>query len=105
MACFRRQDWAKMLTLVTDDIERWEVGAPTPSRGKKELDRDIRPGPDVVKLESNVTRMVEEGDVVVAEGTVEVHKENGNVIAVRYLDLFEFDGGKIQRVTAYTVVV
>ena len=94
-----------MLSLVTDDIERWEVGAPTPVRGKPALDREIRPGPDVRQLETEVTRTVEEGSVVVAEGTVRVHKNDGNVIHVRYCDVFEFEGEKIRRATAYAIVV
>lgn len=105
MASFARQDWPGMLALTTDDVERWEVGAPTRTRGKKELDREIRPGPEVTELRSHVTRMTEEGNVVVAEGMVEVIKKDGVVIRVQFCDIFEFEGEKIKRLTAFTSVV
>ncbi len=105
MACFSRQDWTGMAALVTDDVERWEVGAPKPSHGKQEFDQEIRPGPDVSELRATVSRMFEEGDVVAAEGSVQVSLKDGKVIDVRYCDIFEFEDGKIKRLTAYTNVV
>lgn len=105
MSCFRRQDWEGMLPLLTDDVERWEVGSPNPSHGKQEFDQTIRPGPEVQELGSTVDRMTEEGNIVAAEGTVRVSLKDGQVINVRYCDIFEFEDGKVKRLTAYTNVV
>ena len=104
-AYFSRQDWPGMLPLLTDDVERWEVGAPTRTHGKTEFERDMAPGPDVARLTNKVDRMVEEGSVVVAEGRVEVSKKDGSVIHVRYCNVYEFDGERVKRITAYAVVV
>ena len=105
MACFSRQDWPGLLSLVTDDVERWEVGGPTPSRGKTEFDQGVRPGQDVVSLDGEIDRLLEEGNVVVADGTVRVSLKDGKAINVRFCDLFEFEGEKVKRLTAYTSVV
>ncbi len=103
--CFSHQDWARMLPLVTDDVERWEVGEPHRSQGKAEFERDIRAGPDVVELHGDVARMTEEGGVVVAEGTVRVSLKDGKTIRVQICNVFEFEGEKIRRITSFGVVV
>lgn len=105
MDCFGRQDWPGLIELLTDDVERWEIGAPAPTRGKAAVGADMQPGPEVARLESIVDRMVEEGDVVVAEGTVIVSKKDGKAITVRFCTLFEFEHSKIRKISAYTVVV
>ena len=94
-----------MLPLLTDDVERWEVGAPRPARGKKEFEQEMRPGPDVVGLQSDVARVIEEGDAVVAEGTVRVNKKDGSTINVRFCTIFDFDGERVKRLTAFAIVV
>lgn len=103
--CFNHQDWTRMLSLVTDDIERWEVGEPHRSKGKAEFERDIRAGPDVVELHGDVARMTEEGSVVVAEGTVRVSLKDGKIIRVQICNVFEFEGEKIRRITSFGVIV
>lgn len=94
-----------MLPLLTDDVERWEVGAPARARGKKEFEKEMAPGPDVTKLTNRITRMVEEGSVVASEGTVQVSKKDGSIINVQYCNVYEFAGGKVKRITAYANVV
>ena len=94
-----------MLPMLTEDVERWEVGAPNRTHGKKEFEREVQPGADVTKLTNSITRLVEEGDVVVSEGTVQVSKKDGSVINVGYCDVWEFEGEKVKRITAYTSVV
>ncbi len=103
-ACFNRQDWAGMLPLLTDDIERWEPGTPQPTRGKKEFEENMRPGPDVVGLRSQVARMTEEGNVVVAEGKVWVSPKDSKTINVDFCTIFEFEGSKVRRITAFSAV-
>ena len=103
--CFNRQDWVGMLPMLTDDVERWEVGAPQSTRGKKEFEQEMAPGPDVTDLREEITRMVEEGNVVACEGKVRVSKKDGKVINVRFCNLYEFEGEKVKRITAYGIVV
>ncbi len=104
-ACFNRQDWSGMLPMLTEDVERWEVGAPKRSRGKKEFEAEMAAGPDVARLRNDISRMVEEGNVVVSEGTAQVFKKDGGVIRVQYCDVWEFEGEKVKRITAYTHVL
>jgi len=94
-----------MLGLFTDDIERWEVGAEKRTHGKAEFEKEVLPGPDVVRLGIRVNRMIEEGNVVVAEGLAHIVKKDGGTTAVQYCDIFEFEGEKVRRITAYGAVV
>jgi uncharacterized protein len=94
-----------MLDLFTDDIERWEVGANKRTRGKAEFESEVLPGPDVVRLGIRVDRMIEEGNAVVAEGLAHIFKQGGEPIAVQYCDIFEFEGDRVRRITAYGAVV
>ncbi len=103
--CFARQDWKQMLELFTEDIERWEVGAPHRTHGKAEFEKEVLPGPEVVRLGNRVEKLIEEGSVVVAEGRAQVFKKDGSILDIQYCDVFEFDGEKIRRITAYGSVV
>jgi limonene-1,2-epoxide hydrolase len=103
--CFANQDWKAMLTLFTDDVERWEVGAAHRTHGKAEFETEVLPGPDVVRLGMKIDRTIEEGNVVVAEGLAHVYKKDGATIDVQFCDIFEFEGEKVRRITAYGAVV
>jgi uncharacterized protein len=45
--------------------------------------------------------MIEEGDVVVAEGSVRTHKRDGDALSLRFCDVFVMEAGKIRRLTSY----
>ncbi len=47
-----------------------------------------------------VTRMVEEADVVVVEGTVEHRKREGGVLDAVFCDVFELREARIERLTS-----
>ena len=103
--CFARQDWNGMLPMLTDDVERWEVGAPKRTRGKREFEDEMRPGENVTRLADQLFRLVEEGNVVVAEGKVQVFKKDGSVTDVQYCNVHEFEGERVKRITSYGNVV
>lgn len=94
-----------MLALLADDVERQEAGEDGAWRGKKEFDRNIRPSPAVQEMRGEISRMVEEGNTVVAEGVVRLSMKDGNRLKVQFCDVFEFDGHKVKRLTAFTAVV
>ena len=48
-----------------------------------------------------VTRMIEEADVVVAEGTVRTERTDGAVAQLAFCDVFEMRDGKVRRLTSY----
>ncbi len=103
-ARFSRQDWPGLVSLMTEDAERREAGVPGSIRGRKDIERDMAPSPDISSMRMEVARMVEEGSLVVAEGSVRLTKRDGGVIHVLFCNLFEFQGKKIRRVTSYSAV-
>ena len=48
-----------------------------------------------------VTRMVEEDDVVVAEGTVKHQKKDGSLLNAVFCDVFAIRDARIMRLTSY----
>ena len=52
-----------------------------------------------------VTRMVEEDDVVVAEGTVRNTLEDGSVLSLLYCHVFLMREGRIRHLTSYLMPV
>lgn len=50
-----------------------------------------------------VTRMTEEDDVVIAEGSVLTHRDDGTLMSLAFCDVFEMQDGKIRRLVSYLV--
>jgi len=51
------------------------------------------------------SRLTEENDIVVAEGTVESKDDKGSPINLVFCDVFEMKGGKIRRLISYLMNV
>ena len=100
MAGFRVTDHALILSCLTDDVE-WEIPGMFHSRGKAAFDREIENDAFVGHPDIVVTRMIEEGNVVVAEGSVRTQKREGGELRLRFCDVFDMEGGKIKRLTSY----
>ena len=45
--------------------------------------------------------MIEEGNIVVAEGTVKSKFKNGQLLHASFCDVFHFENNKISRLTGY----
>jgi uncharacterized protein len=99
---FNKSDHQQILSCLTDDIE-WLMPGGFHLKGKdafdKEIENDAFKGSPVVKI----TRMVEENDVVSAEGTVRAQWKNGDVLNAVFCDVFEMEDSKIKRLTTYQV--
>ncbi|MHB1909441.1 MAG: nuclear transport factor 2 family protein [Nitrososphaerales archaeon] len=92
--------------LLTNDVEwiEWGDGVPVTgviTRGKAAFIQNF--GED--KLRTEITRMTEEKNVVVAEGIVRVHKKEGKIITVRFCDIFELENSKIKRLSSFGAMV
>jgi ketosteroid isomerase-like protein len=48
-----------------------------------------------------ITRLIEEGEIVVAEGAVKAKLKDGNSIDAVFCDVFHFANGKISKLTTY----
>jgi uncharacterized protein len=92
--------------LLADDVEwiEWVDGVPAAgarTQGKAAFIRNY--GDD--ELRTEITRMTEENNVVVAEGITHVHKKDGRVFSVRFCDIFELEHGKIKRKSSFGALI
>ena len=101
---FNATDHAKILSCLTDDVV-WDIPGAFHAVGKAEFDQQIE-GDDFVGHPSiTITRMVEEDDVVVAEGSVTSARKDGGRLHALFCDVFEMRGGKIKRLVSYLTVL
>lgn len=103
---FATIDRSKRAPLLSDDVEwiEWVDGVPASGsrlQGKAAYIQNF--GDD--ELRTQVTRMTEEDNVVVTEGTVRVYKKDGKILTVRFCDIFELEGGKIKRLNSFGALV
>jgi uncharacterized protein len=101
---FRRSDHAQILSCLTDDVE-WEIPGVFHLRGKEAFDQEIENDAFVGRPAITVTRMMEENDVVVAEGLVRTQRKDGQALSLRYCDVFAMQAGKIKHLTSYLMEV
>ncbi len=95
---FLNRDPSTVAALVADDMEwvEWGDGVPPSGvvhRGTAGISENI--GDDTLRNE--ITRMTEEGDVVVAEGICHVTKTDGRSLKVRFCNIFELKNGRVRR--------
>ena len=102
MSAFRVTDHAGVLACLTDDVE-WLLPGAFHARGKEAFDREIENDAFTGSPDIRVSRLTEENDVVIAEGTVGAHLKDGTPFHLAFCDVFEMRGGKIARLTSYLV--
>jgi ketosteroid isomerase-like protein len=101
---FRRSDHGLVLSCLTEDVE-WEMPGAFHLRGKKAFDGEIENPEFVGSPTITITRLVEEDDVVVAEGTVRARRKTGASLHAVFCDVFVMERGKIRRLITYLVQV
>jgi uncharacterized protein len=97
---FRRSDHEQILSCLTDDVE-WEIPGAFHARGKAAFDKQIEDDGFVGSPAITITRLTEEDDVVVAEGSVRTQRKDGTFLNLSFCDVFEMHGGRIQRLISY----
>lgn len=102
MEGFRRTDHAMILECLTDDVE-WEIPGAFHIHGKTEFDHHIESDAFTGKPEITVSRLTEENDVVIAEGSVRTQLKDSRRLDLVFCDVFEMRGGKIRRLVSYLV--
>ena len=100
LAAFEQPDPAPVLACLADDVE-WVLPGAFHLRGKDAFAREIRNENFIGDPQITVTRIVEDGDVVVAEGTVRTQRRDGAWLQLAYCDVFELRGGLIRKLTSY----
>jgi uncharacterized protein len=101
---FNRSDHAQILSCLSDDVE-WVMPGAFHVTGKEAFDREIENDAFTGSPTVTLTRMVEENDVVMAEGTVRAAWKSGAVLEAVFCDAFEMEGGKIKRLISYLVML
>ena len=99
---FNRSDHAQILSCLTDDVE-WLMPGTFHLHGKhafdNEIENDAFTGSPIVKI----TRMTEENDVVIADGTVRAAWKGGGFLDAVFCDVFEMAEGRIRRLITYLI--
>jgi ketosteroid isomerase-like protein len=104
MQAYGSWDHQAVLACLTDDVE-WVVPGAFHLTGREAFDNEIEGHGAAGPPEIMVTRLVEEGDVVVAEGTVRNALEDGGVLSLVFCDVFRMRDGLIRHLTSYLMTV
>jgi uncharacterized protein len=104
MEGFNKSDHEMILSSLTDDIE-WILPGGFHLKGKEEFDKEIENPAFEGKPSIVVNRMIEEKDVVIAEGTVRAKKKDAEFINLVFCDVFVMKKGLIKQLTSYLMEV
>ena len=72
---------------------------------KAQFDKNIEDDAFVGSPTITISRMVEENDIVIAEGSVRIRKRDGGFLKAVFCDVFAMQNGKIKRLTSYLIEV
>jgi ketosteroid isomerase-like protein len=101
---FRRSDHQLILSCLTDDVE-WVIPGMFHVQGKGAFDKEIENEACIGSPVITVTRLAEENDVVVAEGSVHAARRDGGSLNAVFCDVFEMRDAKIRRLTSYLMEI
>lgn len=101
---FNTSDHAQILSCLTDDVI-WEMPGIFRHEGKKAFDSEIENPAFEGKPVVTLTRLTEENNVVIAEGTVRGKKKGGDVFTALFCDVFEMEHTKIKRLIGYIAMI
>jgi len=104
MNAFTKSDHAEILSCLTNDVE-WVMPGAFHLTGKLAFDKEIENDAFVGSPTITVSRMTEEHDVVVAEGSVRSPRRDGGLLNAVYCDVFEMQDAKIRCLTSYLMEV
>jgi len=104
--CLATKDKSKLGPLLADDVEwvEWGDGVPASgviTRGKDAFIKNYGDN----ELRSELHRLTEENNVVVAEGTAHVTKKDGTSFSVRFVNIFEVENNKIKRKSSFGALI
>jgi uncharacterized protein len=101
---FNKSDHEQILSCLTDDVE-WDMPGAFHLVGKDAFDREIENPAFVGRPTITVTRVIEENDVVVAEGAVRAKRKDGGYLNAVFCDVFLMHHARIRRLTSYLTEV
>jgi ketosteroid isomerase-like protein len=101
---FRRSDHEQILSCLTEDVE-WRMPGAFHVVGRDAFDGEIENPGFVGSPTITLVRLIEENDVVVAEGAVRARKKDGGLLDAVFCDVFTMEAGRIRRLTTYLAEV
>jgi ketosteroid isomerase-like protein len=100
MEGFNESNHEKILSCLTDDVI-WDMPGFFHLEGKEQFDKEIENDAFEGRPVITTIRLVEEGNIVVAEGAVKSKFKNGALLDAVFCDVFHFRDGKIKHLTSY----
>ena len=101
---FNKTDHVQILSCLTEDVE-WLMPGGFHLTGKEAFDKEIEnpafTGTPIVTIK----RMIEDNNVVVAEGAVRASFKDGKLLNAVFCDVFEMKDAKIRRLITYLVML
>jgi len=101
---FNKSDHKQILSCLTEDVE-WILPGVFHLKGKDEFDKEIENPAFVGRPAIVVTRMIEENNIVIAEGTVRANKSDSEILNLVFCDVFEMKNSKIKKLISYLMEV
>jgi ketosteroid isomerase-like protein len=101
---FRTTDRPGILACLTDDVE-WLIPGFFHTHGKAEFAAHIVDDGFAGRPDIAVSRMTEENDVIVAEGSVRAGRTDGTIMNLVFCDVFEMRAGKIRKLISYLMEI
>jgi uncharacterized protein len=100
MDSYNKLDGEAIHSLLAEDIE-WVCPGAFHLKGKNAVDHEISHHEYDEAPQITVIRMIEEGNVVIAEGTVRAKHKGQDAVHLLFCDVFEIHDGKIRKLTSY----
>jgi uncharacterized protein len=100
MEGFRTTNHEKILSCLTEDVV-WECPGFYLHNGITAFDKEIENPNADGHPDIKVVSLVEEGNIVVAEGAVKAKMKDGSKLDLVFCDVFHFTNGKISKLTSY----
>jgi uncharacterized protein len=104
MEAFNKTNHSEVLSCLTNDVE-WLIPGSFHIKGKEAFDKEIENDAFVGSPAIKVTRITEEHDVVIAEGSVRSARRDGGFLNAVFCDVFVMHDAKIKHLTSYLMEV
>jgi ketosteroid isomerase-like protein len=104
MDTYAHPDHTEVLSCLTDDVE-WVIPGAFHLSGKQAFAAEIDNPAFQGSPQITVSRMIEDGDVVVAEGTVRTAMKDGTAVRIAFCDVFVMRDAKIRQLISYVMEI